>query len=300
MKKIFSIQHLQQNTFYVYIFSVLIFVFSAQKSSADGWTRQKGTGLITLSSFFQQFNKTTDYGDYDPNEKVFQMQLISFFEYGLTNRITIGGKVILIDNMSTKNNTFYGTRTGQSFGLDMAQIFGRFRLFKTKYFVLSFSQIVQTPSLFKKNNVSYYSLQVWQYEPRIEIGINLTLDDFLIASFGWHGNINHWYDEMRLEIEYGHYLSKHILFLLRLKKYIYYIKSNGQEVQNNYRLINISISDIFAKTGFAKITAVLVVDVGKNTKLEFGFYSTIKTKLLKTENLNLNMKGFFIGLDYNW
>ena len=105
---------------------------------------------------------------------------------------------------------------------------------------------------------------------------------------------------MRLEIQYGHYLTKHLLFLLRFKKYIYYIKNNGKEVQANYQLINISISDIFAKTGFAKITAVLVVDVGKNTKLEFGAYSTIKTKLFKTENLNLNMKGFFIGLDYEW
>ena len=285
---------------YTSILSIFIFVFNQHRLLADGWTRQKGTGLITLTSFFQQFNKTTDYGDYDDKEKIFQMQLISFLEYGLTSRITIGGKIILVDNMLTHNNTFYGKRTAQSFGLDMAQVFARFRIFKTKNFTLSFSQSIQTPSIFKKNNVSYYSLQVWQYEPRIEIGVNLTQDDFLTASFGWHGNINHWYDEMRLEIQYGHYLTKHLLFLLRFKKYIYYIKNNGKEVQANYQLINISISDIFAKTGFAKITAVLVVDVGKNTKLEFGAYSTIKTKLFKTENLNLNMKGFFIGLDYEW
>ena len=285
---------------YTSILSIFIFVFNQHRLLADGWTRQKGTGLITFTGFFQQFNKTADYGDYDEKEKVFQMQLISYLEYGLTNRITIGGKLILVDNMSTHNNKFYGKRTAQSFGLDMAQVFGRFRIFKTQNFVLSLSQTIQTPSFFKKNNVSYYSLQVWQYEPRIEIGIDLTKNDFLTASFGWHGNIQHWYDEMRLEIQYGHYLTKHLLFLLRFKKYIYYIKNSGKEVQANYQLINISISDIFAKTGFAKITAVLVADIGKNTKLEFGIYSTVKTKLFKTENLNLNMKGFFIGLDYEW
>ena len=129
--------------FYTSILAVCICVCHQHNLLADGWTRPKGTGLITLTSFFQQFNKTTDYGNYDDKEKVFQMQLISFLEYGLTNRITIGGKIILVDNMLTHNNTFYGKRTGQSFGLDMAQVFARFRIFKTKNFVLSLSQSIR-------------------------------------------------------------------------------------------------------------------------------------------------------------
>ena len=59
-----------------------------------------------------------------------------------------------------------------------------------------------------------------------------------------------------------------------------------------------SVLDFLSNSGFAKISISLATNLTKNMIIEFGVFSTISTKILKTEKLNIDMRGFFASLWY--
>lgn len=277
---------------FIYLIYSLFIITNIAKS--DGWVLNKYEGLFIATINIQSFNSTTSVGEFDKNKRVLQTQYILYSEYGFTDSFTFGGKIIANDNFFTKNNIFFGKPTDRSFGLDGASIFGRYCLYQNRIMVLSLSQTIQTPSAYNENNVSYFGLKVWQYEPKIELGFNLGKDTFTTITFGWHGNIEHWYDEMRLDITFGHYIMHEMMFLINFQKYIYYIKDKDK-ANMNFNLTNIPIYDFFAKSGFAKITFSVILNLDFNAKLQLGVYTTIKSKFTKTENLNIELYGCFIS-----
>ena len=277
----------------LFCFYFLIFHHNAK---ADAWTQKKQSLLLITTMNILSFNSTTSLGTFNPKQRVLQAQYILYGEYGLTDGITFGGKIIANDNFLSKNNSFFYKSTHRSFGLDGGQIFGRFKIYQNNFFVISVSQLIQSPSVYKDNEASYFSIKYWQYEPKLEIGFNIKKHTFSTISFGWHGNIKNWYDEMHLDITLGHYFSSDIMFLLQFQKYIFYIKQNNKHITSNYNLINIPIYDLITKKGFSKITLSFVFNVDKNIKFGLGLFTTIQTNKAKKQNLNIDLYGGFISL----
>ena len=268
-------QYIKQHIIHkiVVIVCVLLFCFSIKISllKADGFVQKKGEGLFISTIAFQQFNGIDTTGAYDESKKVMQMQFNEYIEYGLTKRITIGGKLIMTDSFLNSKNNWLKKAEHHTFGLDSFSLFTRIRIFQTKHFILSFYQGFQTPSWFKKDNpASYFGIRKWQYDSKLEIGINLNKKSFFTLSFGYHGNIKHWYDELRLD--------------LMKNTFIY--------------ATDFSFADLFERSGFAKFTLSFVSPINKKLSLEIGFYTTIKSKFLKTQNLNLDMQGVYFSLWY--
>ena len=289
-----NIKTFLQKTYLLFVLSLLYCLCICNNAKSDAWVLKKYEGLFIATINIQSFNSTTTIGEFDKNKRVLQTQYILYSEYGLTNNFTFGGKIIANDNFFTKNNSFFGKPTDRSFGLDGASVFGRYCLYQNNVMVLSVSHTIQTPSVYKENVVSYFGLKVWQYEPKIELGFNLGEDTFATITFGWHGNIKHWYAEMRLDITLGHYIMHEIMLLVNFQKYIYYIKDK-EKANMNFNLTNIPLYDFFAKSGFAKITFSCIINLDYNAKLQLGVYTTIKSKFTKTENLNINLYGCFIS-----
>ena len=271
-------------------------LWQQQYAFCDGWTQEKGRGLLIFALNTSLFNGINSLGEFDESKKVLQLQPILYGEYGLMDRFTLGGKVITNYNLFSHNNSFLGRRTEHSIGLNSSSVFGRLRLFKSQYFVFSISGEIQSPSYYKDSDIAYYGLRVWQYLSKMEFGFNI-FDDFLVLTVAWQGNIKHWYNELHFELTYGHYFIPELLLLVRFQKFIYFI-SNKDKAQNIMVAEYKSVLDFLSNSGFAKISISLATNLTKNMIIEFGVYSTISAKFLKTEKLNIGMRGFFTSLWY--
>lgn len=283
--------------FYILFFLLLIvkFVFFQNISLADGWVQPKGKGLLTGTFALQQFNGTDETGNYDKNRKIMQSQYLFYGEYGITNRITLGGKMILTDSMLNSKNSWLHKADKHSFALDSSQIFMRLKIYQNEWFVLSYGSAFQSPSVYSENEASAFSIKKWQYEQRVEIGVAIGKKDFLTMMFAYHGNIKHWYDEMHLDLTFGHYFIKELLMLIKFQKYFYIITDSDKKKQV-YGVANLPFADYFSQRGFAKLTLSLITSINEKTSFELGFYTTIKAKWLGTKNLNINMQGVYLGL----
>lgn len=287
--------------FFLFIFFLIIVCISKiDDSKADAWTQNKGNGIIIGSIEAKQFNGIDTIGRFDKNKPIHQTVFNVYGEYGITDRFTIGGKIIAVDSMQMQDNTFLSKVKNRSFALDTTQFFTRIRIFKNDFFVLSIVAQIGLPSFYKESDISYFSIKKWNYEPRIEMGFNFGKNDFLTLTAGYHRNIKHFYDEGRFELTYGHYIES-VLFMAKLQKYIYII-TNKDEMNLSYSKLSLlsSIYDYLSKSGFAKLNLSMVFPVDDKLKLEIGGYMSLKTKLLFTENLDLNLKGIYISVWYEF
>ena len=295
-----GIKFLKKTTLYLlsllFIAEILLFISSLSSISlADGWVQQKGKGLFIGTFAIQQFNGNDLSGQYDKDKKIMQVQYLFYGEYGITNRITLGGKMILTDSFINSKNSWFKKADKQSFAVDNTQIFMRFQIYRNKWLVLSYGSAIQSPSVYKQNEASAFSIKRWQYEQRMELGIALGENNFFTAMFAYHGNIKHWYDEMHLDLTFGHYFIKELLMTIKFQKYFYLI-NNTKKIRQAFGLTNLSLADYFSQHGFSKLTISMIASVNEKTSFEFGFYSTLKAKWLGTQYLNINMRGLYFSL----
>ena len=275
---------------------LFIDIFFANSSFADGWVQNKGNGIIIPTISFQSFYGIDSTGSFDKNKRIFQNIFNLYGEYGISNRITIGAKIIAVENFLNKNSSPFSSRKARSFGLDTSNIFTRIGIIRNnEHIAVSIVGQLGFPSAYKANEVSYYAVKCWSYETRLELGINVSPNIFSTMTAGYHGNINHWYDEVRAEILFGYYIYKQILFMARFQKYFYVIK-NKTAMNEDYSFLKVSVYDFLSKSGFAKFTLSLAIPLDKHNTFEFGFYSSFKDKLFNTQKLDLHLTGFYTSL----
>ena len=289
------------NTRHTHICLLFFFIFTFIHSicekiaKSDGWTQDKGHGIFIATLGMQSFNNTNSLGQYDKNNKIYQSIFNLYGEYGITNRFTIGGKIIAIDNMIMKDNKFFNKLEKSSAGLDILAFFTRMKIIRNNTIAFSLAFQIQAPSLYHTNEASCFSIRKWSYEFRPELGINLTDKDFLTFTAGYHRNINYWYDEIRFELLYGHYFTNNFLVMLRLQKYIYIIHSY-KEANKIYSKRSVSINDYLSNSGFAKITLSTAIILNEKYTMEVGFYSSIKSKIFFTKKLGLGLVGCYVSI----
>ena len=285
------------------IFLILLLITSIKTNKigiTEAWVQKKHKGLLIASYEARSFLGTNSLLQYDKNIQYTQGVVNLYGEYGITNRITLTTKIIAIDSMLMNKNRFLGKVQERSIGLDTAQFITRIGIIrKYKTIALSIIAGIGTPSVYRKNQASQFAIRRYKQISGIEIGINVSKYDFFIFTASYYWNIQHWYNEIHFEVIYGHYFLKSLLFMVRFQEFIYQIH-NDIQTKNSYNRDNNEIFNFIANSGFAKITFSLATPIMQNLMLEFGFYSSIKSKLLKTQDLGLKMYGCFISLWYNF
>lgn len=285
------------------IFLILLVIVSINTNKiglAEAWVQKKHKGLFIASYEMRSFLGTNSLLQYDKNIQYTQGVVSFYGEYGITNRITLTTKIIAIDSMLMDKNRFLGNVKKRSIGLDTAQFITRIGIIRNhKTITLSIIAGVGTPSFYRKNQASQFAIRRHKQISGIEIGINLSKYDFFIFTASYYWNIQHWYNEIHFEVIYGHYFLKSLLFMVRFQDFIYQIH-NDIQTKNSYNRDNNEIFNFIANSGFAKITFSLTTPIMQNLMLEFGIYSSIKSKLLKTQDLGLKMYGCFVSLWYNF
>ena len=278
------------------LLSAVVFATNQATSRADAWVQKRGEGLAIYSINIQSHNTVNSIGQFDKSRRIQQVQHSIYGEFGLTNRLTIGGKIFATDNMLNRHNSVFSKNIKRSFGLNSGLLFTRLGLIRNSEIVaLSLVTAIETPSYYHSNIASYYGLKKWQYETRAELGININKSNFLVFGAGYHGNINHWYDEVRFDVLYGHYFIPELLFMVRFQKYVYIVKNRHKAVMS-YGKFNVSVFDFLTKSGFAKLTMSFATNVSDHVVVEFGGYSSIKSKLTFTQKLNIQLYGGFASV----
>ena len=267
--------------------SVIIIFFKT--ANADGWLQKKGHGLFISSFSLQSFyGKNTDNNEFDKNKSVLQSVLNLYGEYGLTNRITIGTKIIGINNDIYNRRNFLSKTDGNSIGVDTMNVFARFGIIRNNDIInFSITSQIGAPNLYSKDQ-SYFSIHCWSYESRAELGLNLTKNDFFTLSVGWHSNINYWYDEIQTNAVFGHYFIPEFLVIAQFQKYVYVTKNAMHADDSFYNTI--------AQLGFAKASLSFVVSISNNCMFEMGFYSSIRSRVTFTQKLNLHLRGVYTSI----
>ena len=287
----------QISNFITFFALFLLFFFSNNYKNcfAGLLNQEKGEGIIIPSIYFQSMNTiNTDNNNISNSRKVLQAIIKLYGKYGLTKRITLGSKIIATGSMTTNRNTL-GHIKDKTYALNVAEFYSKLAIIKNNdIFFLSLTTQVGIPTLYDKRQINYFGVDKWSYETRIEAGLKFSKNDFLILTTGWHGYINHTYNEIRTEIVYGHYFIPEILLMLRFQKF-FYIKNK------NYTTIGLdSIFDFNAQDGFGKITASIATPINKQTSLEVGVFSSIKSKITLTKNSNISLYGAYISIWYKF
>ena len=284
------------------IFTFIIYHLFSTITYSDAWLQKKNKGLFITTIATQQFNSLSANGTYNHNNKVYQNLLLLYSEYGLTNRLTLGAKVIALDSFLLNGKSmFKNSVKDRTFGLDTADLFLRIGIIRNhKYVVLSLVTLFSFPSIeHNRPKISYFSLKKYAYEARLEFGLKFNKSNYATITTGYHRYINNWYDEARLEMLYCHYFLENLYMMARFQK-IFYIITNKNTAARGYNALNNSVFDFFSKTGFAKFTLSFATTITKHTALEFGFYATVKSKLLRTSQLDLNLYGIFTSFWYQF
>ena len=264
-------------------------------SFGEGWLQPKNHGIFISSYEMRSFIGTDFTGQYNDEIKFTQGVLNLYGEYGLSNRVTFVGKVIAVDSMFVDEKLFLGDVKQRSLGIDSLNALLRIGIIKNNETVaLSFVTGLGSPSLYKKNFASQFAIRRYKQISGLELGINISKNAFVTVSTSYYLNIKHWYNELRFEAMYGHFFLDSILFMVRFQKFIYYVKKDFASA--DYAEISSSTFDFLANSGFAKINFSLAVPITKRWTFEFGVYSTIKSKLIKTEQLGMHMRGGYVSL----
>lgn len=126
-----------------------------QALSAAAWLQEPGSGLaiLTLRDY-----ESDQYWDADGNRRdtstYSKKELTPFIEYGLTNDLTIGTKLYLLDI----THTGFGTESG----LGDVELFGRLKLWSSDWEALSAQFLLKVPSGYDKD--ASPSLGAGQYD----------------------------------------------------------------------------------------------------------------------------------------
>ena len=278
-----------------------VFIANFRIVVADAFLQKRGDGIFIPSFWFQSMN-SLENGKFIDSKKVYQEMLNLYAEYGLTNRITIGAKVIAIASNIAKVKNFGLGKVGTTdFALDTTQLFTRIGIIRRSDIIaLSFVGAIWLPSYHKYREINYFSISRWSYEAKIELGLNITKNNFMTATLGWHSYINHTFDEIRAELLYGFwFLPNSLLFMLRFQE-IFYVKKATRSTTYGSGIEGRSVYDFALPAKFAKLTLSVATPVGKNTMLEVGAFTSIKSKYLLTENSQINLTGGYIGFWYNF
>ena len=285
------------------LITLIIFSFLASNETkeafSEAWLQEKNHGIFITSVNFQSFIGTNEKGEFDKNIIINQTILNLYGEYGISKRFTIGTKIIGIDSQLNNKRRFFEKIQKRSLALDSFEIFLRFGVItKSDFIKLSIITKIATPSYYHKNTASYFSPNCWKYETGLELGLKFNDDNFMIFSINYHGNIKYQYDEIHAEFMFGHYFTDSILFMIRFQKYAYLIKNDSEINKNNK--IKFSLFDFISKSGFAKINLSIAVPINNSTTFEFGAYSSIKSKITLTKDLDLKLYGVYMSIWYKF
>lgn len=277
------------------IIAIIAIIFSTTKYAlSDGWTQPKNHGFFITSYEMRSFKGLDIGGKFNDSLDFAQSVLNLYGEYGLSKRVTLVGKVIAIDSMFVDEKLFLGNVKQRSIGLDTFNTLLRVGVIRNNTLALSIVGGFGTPSAYKQKISSQFAIKKYKQISGIELGLNLSESDFFTLTLNYHINIKHWYNEFRIEAVYGHFFLENILFMVRFQKFIYYI---SKEFKNeNYNPLDSSVFDYLSNSGFAKITFSIAMPISKYSTFEFGFYSSIKSKITKTSELGMKMKGIYASI----
>ena len=284
---------------FIISFCILHNVLFVNNAETKAW-RQKGTGIFITSYEMRSFRGINSGFNYDNDIRYTQGVLNLYGEYGITNRIAMIGKIIAIDSMLMHGNWFLGKVNERSVGIDAIQMLTKIGIINNNEIIaLFFITGLGTPSFYHQNKASQFAIRKYSQISGIEFDLKIDKKSLLSLTAYYHYNIKHWYNELRLEAMYYRYFLKNLLFIVKFQKFIYQIH-NKTEAQNDWQSANTSVYTFFANGGFAKIVFSFGTPISNNLMLEIGFYSSIKSKFLKTKSLDLKMRGIFLSLWYNF
>ena len=84
-----------------YIFFCIIITLFCKQVIADVWTQKKNEGILIATVEEKTLKGIDDNGIFDKDKTITQNTLNIYGEYGLSKRMTIGGKILIVDSMMT-------------------------------------------------------------------------------------------------------------------------------------------------------------------------------------------------------
>lgn len=271
-----------------YYFYLILYILISEFLYSDAFILKKNDLLVINSLFISRFNETdSKTGGSLENSKVGSFLSILYFEYGLLNRLTIGGKLTTREFFQDSNQDVFTKKTRSSSAVEGFETFGRFLFLDYKYFVFSFYSMIKFPGFYMhKGTLSYEfgSVALFEYQSGIELGFSMQRkrnvqvynadSPFFTVGMYYRTNINLW-DEVRFLFTLGIPITNNLVLLLKFNKINYFFKNaNFNTVYMMY--FNGSAFSI------AEVYASILFKFKRNLAFEFGYKMSIHSKVLRT------------------
>lgn len=209
-----------------------ISIFFALTSAANSaaWTQEKGESqLILNSSYYFSNNNFDNNGNSLPSDSFYKIELNPFYEYGLTEDITIGGSTF-IQKAQKKTNAEKQKQTK----LTSLELFIRKKLHSTDSTVFSIQPMIKLPGLYDENDQPSFGKKQITTEIRFLAGKGLTYklpsipligkflkfseepqNHFLNLEVAFRHNLREGADEFRIDPTIGIRTNDKTLYLLQ-------------------------------------------------------------------------------------
>jgi protein XagA len=151
-----------------FFLATLILLALTSSANAGPWTHAQGKGqFITTASVYEKKRDFNSHGRSIKSDKFRKYELTPLLEYGLTNDLTIGGKVYL-DHLISYSTLGKRKETG----LADVEALSRYQFYKDNDHVMAFQGMVKIPGPYNKNHNPSLGAKQVDLEARILYGFN--------------------------------------------------------------------------------------------------------------------------------
>lgn len=219
---------------------------------AAGWTQPKGKTQAIVTARYYTTDEYFDNSGHSQSQPTYDKYEINpYFEYGLTDTITLGANVFL-DYVS---QDVPGALQSDNYGLSDTELFARFRVYKDEANVFSLQPLIKLPSVYSRSGSPRSGGDQTDIELAAQGGHNFSLvgvPAFTTLSAAYRHRFEDPADQVKLDWVVGAHLTDRFMLLPQLS---YTGRVNApvnpaftQSGSDDYNLLKLQLSAVYSIT----------------------------------------------------
>lgn len=169
----------------------LVISLIPNQSDSSAWVRNEGEGLFFYNLYYSEFRQFyTNGGEKQSQDSFYKTEFKPYFEYGLTNEITLGYSPSL-----QAINTSGRFGVDSNYGLQFMEFYFKRHLFEYETYIANFETIFEAPGFYSERVTPTFGKKDYFIQPRVNLGKSWQFNEALGGFLQLGGGIkNRFYD----------------------------------------------------------------------------------------------------------
>ena len=277
--------------------SIFFFFFTKKATSFEAFPQPKKMLFLNPYAGFSWNNNSLGNNRFDNHNKIKSFYYGLFFEYGLTEKITIGADGYLNHTWTSTNGTIGGKPFDKAFSLEGLQIFGRYNILHKNGFAISLYTSLFFPPLGKgSGKLDYYDnkFEKWNNKVMIEFGYRFSNHSSMTFNIGYQANYNQTRDYMVMKLTYFTPLWYDFCFYGTLTKRTYVNKGNSLYGFYTNNKFDIDAFNFITKNSYVALDLFIGKQIKKGVYIVLAYTRSLDSVVFGNKGMKLGYNAFWL------